>query len=133
MDKKIFNYRLSRARRVVENAYGILVSRFGLFQKQISLSPEKAQILVMACCYLHNYLRNRQPRTYITRRDIDDEDLQAGTLTRGAWREAVANEGTPLQATVSRNAPSTAKTVRDTYCHFFNNVGQVSWQLKAVS
>ena len=133
LDKKIFNYRLSRARRVVENAFGILVRRFGLFQKQISLSPKKAQIIVLACCYLHNYLRKRQPRTYITWSDIDDEDLQAGSFTRGAWREAVVKEGTPLQASASRNAPSSAKTVRDAYCHFFNNEGQVSWQLKAVS
>ncbi|XP_055625145.1 putative nuclease HARBI1 [Toxorhynchites rutilus septentrionalis] len=133
LDKRNFNYRLSRARRVVENAFGILVSRFGLFQKQISLSPEKAEILVMTCCYLHNYIRKRQPRTYITRSDVDDEDLQSGTLTRGSWRKTVANEGTPLQATVSRNAPSSAKIVRDTYCHYFNNEGQLSWQLKAVS
>lgn len=68
--RKIFNYRLSRARRVVENAFGILVSRFGIFQKQIPLSLEKAQIIDLACCYLHNYLRKRQPRTYITRSDV---------------------------------------------------------------
>lgn len=125
LDQNYFKYRLGR---VVENTFGFLV-RFDLFQKQILLSPEKAQIIVLACCYLHNYLRERQPRTYISRNGVVVEDLQADTLTR----KVVTKEGTSLQASASRNVLSSAKTVRDTYCQFFNNKGQISWQLKAVS
>lgn len=47
-EQRIFNYRLSLARRIVENAFGILVSRFGVLQKDIILSPEKAQTIVLA-------------------------------------------------------------------------------------
>jgi hypothetical protein len=35
--KRVFNYRLSRARRIVENAFDILTHRFGVFQKPISI------------------------------------------------------------------------------------------------
>ena len=44
-DQRVYNYCLSRARRVVENAFGILSSRFGVFQKPILLCPEKAQVV----------------------------------------------------------------------------------------
>ena len=35
--KRVFNYRLSRARRIVENVFDILTHRCGLFQKPISI------------------------------------------------------------------------------------------------
>lgn len=132
LERKVLNYRLSRARRVVENTFGILVSRFGVLQNTIRLSPEKARTIVVACCYLHNFLRKRQPRAYVTRNYVDSEDLQAGVVTSGTWRDVV-NETTPFQPTNFRNASTSAKVVRDTYCNFFNNEGQVSWQWKIVN
>ncbi|KAK6189012.1 hypothetical protein SNE40_005066 [Patella caerulea] len=55
--QRIFNYRLSRARRVVENAFDILCSRFRLFLNRIALSPEKVELLVILSCALHNFLK----------------------------------------------------------------------------
>lgn len=55
-EKSTFNYRLSRARRVVENAFGIMSSRFRVFLNTIALSPEKADTIVLAATALHNLL-----------------------------------------------------------------------------
>ena len=56
--KQIYNYRLSGARRVVENDFGVLTQKFGLFYGPIQLSPENADKVVLAACVLHSYLRN---------------------------------------------------------------------------
>jgi hypothetical protein len=69
-EQRIFNYRLSRSRRVVENSFGILVSRFGVLQRHIALSPQK----VLICCYLHNYLLRNQAQTYISKGSVDTDD-----------------------------------------------------------
>ncbi|XP_050300320.1 uncharacterized protein LOC126738889 [Anthonomus grandis grandis] len=58
-EEKIFNYRLSRARRISKNAFGILVSKFKVFKRPIELKPEKVDKVVMACCYLHNWLQDK--------------------------------------------------------------------------
>ena len=54
-ERRIFNYRLSRDRRVVENAFGILANRFRVFITPINLAPEKVEIITLACCILHNF------------------------------------------------------------------------------
>ena len=45
---RVFNYRLSRARRVSENAFGIVVHRFQIFLSTIPLEPKKAEF-IFAC------------------------------------------------------------------------------------
>jgi hypothetical protein len=72
IEERIFNYRLSRARRIVENAFGIMASRFRVFHTDIALAVTNIDTVVLACCVLHNYLR-RQSTNYSPRSYVDQE------------------------------------------------------------
>lgn len=54
--KKAFNYVLSKNRRVVENAFGHLKSRFRRLGKGLDNKIKNVNIIILACCVLHNYL-----------------------------------------------------------------------------
>ena len=57
-DERVFNYRLSRARRCVENAFGILANCWGcLLTTLLQEEPQTVEIIVNACITLHNMLR----------------------------------------------------------------------------
>ena len=53
---QIFNYRLSRARWVVENAFSIFVLHFCIYQWLLILSPNMADVFVKNTCVLSNYV-----------------------------------------------------------------------------
>nr|CAI5837882.1 unnamed protein product [Callosobruchus analis]CAI5853633.1 unnamed protein product [Callosobruchus analis] len=55
--QKVFNYRLCRARRVVENAFGILCTRFRISTRPMNTNLKTTESIVMCCCALHNFLR----------------------------------------------------------------------------
>ncbi|CAI6375883.1 unnamed protein product [Macrosiphum euphorbiae] len=57
--RKIFNYRLSRARRYVECAFGILANKWRVLHTPILVEPDFTDCIVKACCILHNYVRRR--------------------------------------------------------------------------
>ncbi|KAL4123037.1 hypothetical protein QTP88_015269 [Uroleucon formosanum] len=56
--KTIFNYRLSRARRVTENVFGLLNQIFRVFYQPININPNTCDDLVIVTFCLHNMLRD---------------------------------------------------------------------------
>ncbi|XP_069606045.1 uncharacterized protein [Ranitomeya imitator] len=55
--RRIFNYRLSRARKYVECTFGIMCSQWRIFHTAIQLDTETVDTVIKACCVLHNYVR----------------------------------------------------------------------------
>lgn len=56
-EKRIYNYRLSRARKSVECAFGMLVSKFQIFQRSILCQEKTAISVIKAACVLHNFIK----------------------------------------------------------------------------
>ena len=73
-EEKNFNYRLSRARRVIENTFGILVARWRLFRGPIRASRDNVLQYVLAAVCLHNYLRQTDNAVYCPTGFVDSED-----------------------------------------------------------
>ena len=75
--RKVFNYRLSRAQRIVENTFGILVSRLRMLQKPIEGEPELVEKTVLAATALHNYLQQADKVHYTPAGFVDSKDKSA--------------------------------------------------------
>lgn len=128
-EERIFSYRLSRARRTAENSFGILANRFRIFLSPINLSPNKVEVIVLACTALHNFLRRDHVTQYTPEGSLDCEDVARCTILPGTWRETP--DLLQLQRK-GRNTSTEAQSVRHDFMEYFNNEGAVSWQYKAV-
>lgn len=118
--ERIFNYRLSRARRCVESAFGIMASRFRVLLHPMCLRPAKVDAVVLACCALHNMLRTLAPSKYGGPQD----DYNATGTNQGS-------SSTIPGARVGgrRSATNAAKEMRQYLCNYFMSPqGSVSWQ-----
>lgn len=56
--KTVFNYRLNRARRVTENAFGLLSQVSRVFNQPINLETLTSEDLIWVACCFNNMLRN---------------------------------------------------------------------------
>lgn len=82
--QRIFNYRLSRTRRI-----GILAQRFRYLLTTMAMAPEKVVSVVMDACVLHNLIMTRYPRAAA---GVDREDPNTHEVIRGTWRDEIGEE-----------------------------------------
>lgn len=135
VENRVYNYRLSRGRRVVENAFGLLSVKFRALRKPFELEPNKTTMVILAMCVLHNLLLTRESsKAVYAPPGIFDRETE-GRLLPGSWREDGDPHGTllHLQHTNARNPPLAAKEVREKFKQYFmSREGEVSWQYSKV-
>lgn len=127
--ERIFNYRLSRARRVVENAFGILSSVFRVLKRPMLLKPEKARDIVLTTIYLHNFLRgSRKSKGIYAPPGTFDTERGDGILIGGTWRNEPNQSSLLNVKRVPRKSPSDAKIIRNEMAEYFITNGHLAWQ-----
>lgn len=116
--QKCFNYRLSRGRRIVENAFGVLAARWRVFHTKIAVQPATARSIVKATLVLHNMLQAQTTPAQVT--CLLEE-------VRGVPIQGLVS----IQRTGNRGARQ-AVQVRELYMDYFTKYCPVPWQLNHV-
>lgn len=118
---------MSRARRIIENTFGIIASQWRIYRRPINASPENAKLMVQATVCLYNWLRRQDndinmyvPPSVVEVDDYSNGSLQTITEDRCAFRE-ISKCGTNTSSKESIE-------IRNKFCHYFNNKGTVPWQ-----
>jgi hypothetical protein len=113
---RIFNYRLSRARFIVENAFGILASRFRVYHRTMEQRPENVDKIIKATCILHNMF---QKATSARPAENDESEFESDNLK--ALR--------PLNQLRGYRTSHEAFAIRDSFREYFTSpCGKVPWQ-----
>lgn len=117
LKKKVFNYRLSRARRVVESAFGILAARWRIFRRPIIASVENARKMVQATVALHNFILTHEEKlpttTYARMTPEDRTIISQGLSSLPLCKGRVCNSGIEI---------------RNAYSEFFLGTGALPFQ-----
>ncbi|KAK4878967.1 hypothetical protein RN001_007113 [Aquatica leii] len=108
----IFNYRLSKARRLVENSFDMVANIFRILLNTVNLYPKKVKTITLACVVLHNFLRTTTPNTY---------NIQEKNDRRLRFQYALSRQA-------ENKANQSALNNRQEFLEYVNGVGAVDWQ-----
>lgn len=78
--KEKYNTSLCKARRVVENAFGMLAQKWRIYHRPIEVNVDTTISIVKTTCILHNFLRTKKcDSLYIN--DLEEPEPAVGTFT----------------------------------------------------
>ena len=115
-EERVFNYRLSWARHVVENAFGIMPMQFLVLTTTMRHRPEIASLMASACCVLHNIIRDRYSAMQAP---MLDRENQIYNLIPVAWQN-----GHDMHD-INRNIRGNTSMKRDLMKLYYNDIGSV--------
>jgi len=121
--KNVFNYRLSRARRVIENVFGILSARVRIFRKPLVASVSSATRIIKATTCLHNFIIEEELKLPYTQRRYTTLNAHERQLHIGIEDEETCNRSRPRKSSAQ---------IRDDFATFFETTGAVPWQWEKV-
>ena len=119
LDQDAYNYLHSRARRIVECAFGILATRWRVFCTRLAVCPTNVCKVVQAAIILYNMLQ-----TNTTTHAADVEDLLTGYRPENV-------EGLEDLLHLGTWGSSEAVDIRDRFKAFFND-NPLPWQLNHI-
>lgn len=111
--KRVFNYRLSRARRYIECAFGIMSNKWRIFHRPLNVSEHFAENLIKTCVILHNFVCVRDSNS------LRFEDMLS--------YERFQDERTNIYS------EKTLTSIRDKFADYFIGEGSVPWQLDSIN
>ena len=128
LEERVANYCISRARRQVENVFGICASRFRIFGRSIVAHVDTVAAITKAIVALHNFLMFG--RTFENGSEYY-QDVEHGSLACGC---EVSDGLAPLTQDGFNNYSREAKNVRDDFRDYFNSPeGSVPWKWDCVN
>lgn len=131
--QRVFNYRLSRARRCIENVFGIMSARFRVLRRPINLDAAKTRKVTLACSALHNFLKSTSESEY-TPYGYADSIAADGSIVDGTWRQEIPDQTMhQLESLTNRYISSTAAKAREDFeAHFMSIEGELPWQYQQI-
>jgi len=115
-EQRIYNYRLSRARLSVEHAFGLLLSRWQIFDRPMKPIVATVENIVKSCVILNNFVNSRRDRC-----DCIAEATEAVLRSDGAMVNP--------PATRLGNYRVDATAVREHFRDYFVSAnGRIQWQ-----
>ena len=123
IQQEVFNYRLSRARRTIENTFGIMSARWRIFCKPIRADINTVDGIVQACVVLHNYLMTTENARYTPSGFIDSQTAEG--IVEGDWRKIVQHDANVALhhpgRIATRNYNFESKLVRQSLTDYVNS------------
>ena len=110
--KRIFNYRLCRARRMVECTFGILANKWRIFHRPLDVNEDFCISIIKACCLLHNITRTHEGVEF-------EDELYKSNLN-----------SVPV---VGTRGSSDGVSIRDFFADYFiSPQGAIAWQYNKI-